>query len=187
MTFAVTIPRSDFLEGLKPLKKYVKPTETGDGLITMEEGQLVVSVVSIRVRFPAEGAWPGTVRVAGRFIAGVSRMPPLDNPMAITVRDGRLAIGNLSTSCTVQQESPAQMLLPLNATDFIELLHLAAEYPADQIEAAGLTGRVREAQARADRLIQQAAVILSPLGITEAEIAALVNSVLTRQSTPSRN
>jgi hypothetical protein len=54
------------------------------------------------------------------------------------------------------------------------MLKLCDQYPAEAIDAAGLSPAVAAAQARVDSIVKRAATVLQPYGVTEGELMALV-------------
>ena len=55
MDNSVSINRKDFLAMLKPLKRFAKKKQAGDAVLSMEGGDLVVSLVGISTGAPATG------------------------------------------------------------------------------------------------------------------------------------
>ena len=55
-----------------------------------------------------------------------------------------------------------------------EILRLAFHYAPERVERAGLKKRVEEAQTRAAKLLDLAAVTLAPLGITRTDLRDLL-------------
>lgn len=184
MTHSVSMSRADFLEALKPVKGLIKLKDVADALISMEGEFLTIAVVGLATSVAAEGAWPGEVRVPGRFIVALAKMPPPGDPIRFEVRDGRLYVGALSVACAEQDAWKSEIELPL-APSLEELLQLSYQHPPERIERAGLKKRVEEAREKAAALIQKAAPILAPLGITERVLREFLEDRL-KKGIPNR-
>ncbi|MBK9968922.1 MAG: hypothetical protein IPP07_30420 [Holophagales bacterium] len=106
------------------------------------------------------------MRISGAFLLALAKMPPGD-PMIVSVRDGRFHLGSMSTACVEQESWKSEISLPLDPS-IVEILRLAFHYPPERVERAGLKKRVEEAQTRAAKILDLAAVTLAPLGITRS-------------------
>lgn len=174
MANEVSIRREDLLLALKPLRLVRSPKNASEALISMEGDSLCFSVIGIATYVQAEGSWTGEVRISGAFLLALAKMPPPGDPMIVSVRDGRFHFGPMSTACVEQESWKSEISLPLDPS-IVEILRLAFHYPPERVERAGLKKRVEEAQTRAAKLLDLAAVTLAPLGITRADLRDLLH------------
>jgi hypothetical protein len=175
----VLISREDFLMMLKPLKRFARRKQVEDAILSMEGGELVIALVGFSSGAPVTGNWTGEVRVPGGLLVRIATAPPAGDPIRLVVRDGRLHIGTLAVNCVVQKASKSKIELPLDP-DLVTVLRLRLLYPPDQLERAGLAIRLAEAEAKARKLVTQAAQVLKPLDITDSDLMQIVPDQLRR-------
>ena len=177
MTHSVTVARSDLLKGLKSMKLLGRLKESAEALIYMESDELVIALPGASICFLAQGTWSGEVRVPAAFVIGFTRVPPMDDPVQVQMRRGRLYVGTYSVECTEQDSQGSAIDLPIDP-NLQTLLRLRFQYPEDRIERAGLSKRLGESEAKAKNLIMRAAKTLSPLGISEADLFKVLHEGL---------
>ena len=181
MTFSVSVPRPEFQRALKTLAKFVKPKYASEAVLSLSEGMLVIDLPGGTTLVPAGGAWPGTVRVSGQFLLLLSKAVPSDDPVPVSVQEGRLRIAGMSVPCTVEEDAQRSIIdLPLDAP-LLAILHVRQVHSNDEIARSGLTALVRQAEERRDKLIVRAAAVLEPLAVEGDDLRGLVEACLRRK------
>ncbi len=181
MSYDVLVEGADFSQALRTFKGLRRSQHQEDALLFMEGGELVITLAGAAASMPVVGSWVGEVRVAAGFVLALALKPLTGDPLRLFVRDGRFYIDKLSVACTTQNAWRSEISLPLNA-DLLTVLKLPFSFPPDRIERAGLAGRVAAAEDEAKRLLSQAAKVLKPLQITEAELMQVLTSRLEREA-----
>lgn len=174
----ISIKREDFLAMLKPLKRFVKKKQAEDALLSMEGGDLVISLPGISTGAPATGTWAAEVFVPARLIWGIAMAPPPGDPITMEVRDGRLHIGSLSLSCSARKSRiPAENKTEENSrvdSELVKMLRFRYLYSLEELHKGGFFRDVVKAEERAYNLVSRAAKILAPLNISELELWRMV-------------
>jgi hypothetical protein len=124
---------------------------------------------------PAQGNWPGQVRVPAKWFQMMVKMPPEHDPIVFRVEENQLHVENASIACTVQGIWRAMIQLPINAPPGM-LLALALRYTPADIESSGLSDRVKRAREQFEGRIQFAAKSLKAYGLTLDKLRVLVLS-----------
>ena len=173
MTPTLKVSRTEFQRALKLLRKHATPHATEEAVMSFAEGMLTISVTGMEAALAAEGEWPGEARVSAGVLLRLSSVLPAGDPVALSVRDGRLYIGVTGFTCVWQEKTWRPVFLPANPT-LKDVLRLRDEAFPAEIEAAGLKGVVEDAERKRDDLIMKAAAILQPLEVTETDLAEVV-------------
>jgi hypothetical protein len=101
MKYDLTISRVELLNGLAMVKKGIGRTRRVDLLFYKENEFLVVSAQGMEHMIDATGTWPGTVRISSQFLGLILKVPPRGDPLNLHVKEGRLHLGNLSFTCSI--------------------------------------------------------------------------------------
>ena len=99
MRYELNVNRIELVEGLKKLSKLVKRKTKGDAILSLDNGVFVVSLDGISVESPAEGEFPGLVRIPGVMALTLSKILPADDPLLVAHDQQRLHIGTFSIPC----------------------------------------------------------------------------------------
>src|SRR5436309_471783 len=103
MPNSLTVNRAELLEGLKQISKLVKKKKVGKGVLSYEDGALVVTLDGVSVRASAEGSMPGHVRITGLSVLSLAKALPADDPLPIRIEGGRLFISSFSLPCELDE------------------------------------------------------------------------------------
>lgn len=174
------IKTSDMAEAFTKLRHRMRLKKAGEAILSYDKGLLRMAAGGSAFSVPASGTWQGEVRVPASFF---SSPPPFDRKsenVKMSLEGNRLHLGRSSMNCAWQQPESGLPKLPMNPP-FRHVLRLPLEYSRDQIEKAGLSGLVAEAEARRSALVEKAAGPLEPLGITRADVFGLVDASLRRE------
>ncbi len=155
--FLLRIPRTQFIEGLRPFQKlrHVR----GHASLSFNGVFAVFDTVQAGASLPAIGTWPGVVQFSARFLQALAQLPPRDNPVEVHFAEGKLRIG----TTWVEAHSKPQGAAP-NADDW----RLANNPTPD------LFARDREKQIHT--AAQAAYPHLAPLGVSCADIEQWLRS-----------
>ncbi len=96
---SVSISRQEFGR-LKNQFEWATPLRNKqDATLSFANGKLGIRSAGVSVAIAASGSWRGIANVPLAFILSAVRTPPAEDPMLVTVREGRLHIGNSSITC----------------------------------------------------------------------------------------
>ncbi len=179
MIFELQVNRNELAEGLKKLRKLIKPRQAGEAILSFESGLLMVELGSITVQATAEGLLRGLVRVSGKSVLNLAEALPANDPLLIKVETERLHIGGLSLPCIWHDADEPTIGLPMDAP-LTALLGVRYKYTEEQIFRSGLTDPIAEAEARRKMLTCNAANKLEPLGVRLEDVERLVDESLRR-------
>ncbi len=101
MEYDLTISRVEMLRGLAMVKKALGRTRRVDLLFYKENNFLVVSAQGMEHMIDAVGTWPSTVRISSHSLGPILKVPPRGDPLHLHVKEGRLHLGNLSFTCSI--------------------------------------------------------------------------------------
>ena len=181
------IPLEEWKTALKPFLKTKAPRrgESGEFMLTLEKGHLVFRYGGVETTAAAEGNWPGAAYVFRMNILQIAKVPPIKDPVVVEVTGERIKIEGFSTDC---RWTPADTVSPppfkneppapknVKDTTFPTLVSMGLDYSPDKVASLGLTVQVNAAKRKKDQLVEEAAKILAPLGITAADLQMLVKS-----------
>ena len=187
MTITVNVPLEEWKTALKPFLKTKAPKrgESGEVMLTLEKGQIVFRYGGLETTAAAEGNWPGAAFVFRMNILQIAQVPPLKDPVVVEVTGERIKIEGFRTDCrwtpagkaslpAFENEPPAPK--HVKDTTFPTLVSMGLDYSPDKVASLGLTVQVDAAKRKKDQLVEEAAQILAPLGITAADLQMLVKS-----------
>ena len=169
----VTLP--DFKRAMRFFRNIENTRPAQLALISCDSGFMAVEVEGQAIVIHADGEWNGRAIIGARYLVALHRSPPIENPIVIRYADDRLRISTLSIPCDWSKVSDAFIQRTENPT-MLDLLAFDRAMPRAEIYATGIAGRIIFAKKEAPKLTKKAARILAPLGISEGELAALVES-----------
>lgn len=178
---SVEVDRTQLREGLRLLRRHVKPKKTSITVLSREGEDLVVRLGGGEVRAALSGRWEGEARVKGLTILEAGRLSVDRDVVTIRVESGRLVFDGLSIPCDWETNSAPRVLIPIGAS-LVDVLKAGVEYSDEDLERNGVLDAVRDARKKRMRLIRAAAKTLGPLKVSESEIAVLVDQHLARGS-----
>jgi hypothetical protein len=181
MSFSVVVTRNELLSALQTLAGVVDPKRASEAVLTLANGVLSIELPGASVSVPAEGLWPGSVRVPGQFFLALARVPPKDDPFHLSVRDGRFRISKSSTLCLVEETRRGNIDVALDAPLYA-IVRVGLAHDDSEIDRSGLGPLVREARERRDNLVEAAAKTLSPLGVSADDLSNFVDDFILRKT-----
>lgn len=153
---------------------YEKAKRVPDAMISFNGGFLLFEAEGEAAVIRAEGEWNGRAWISASYLAALYRAPPTEKEVVIRYADGRLRISTLSIKCRWENVSDKFIARSENPT-LIDLLAFDRTMHRDEIFFAGLAGRIVFALQEKDKLINKAAKVLASLGVSAADLAALVD------------
>lgn len=173
LTARAEVDRDQFFEGLRLLRRNVKPRGSINAVISRQGGDLVVTVGGREIRAAMSGRWEGEARVNGRFLVESVKHRPMTLHFDLRVESGRLAFPGFSLPCERQSNSSPRVLVAVGAS-LVDLLISGSRHSDEDLERAGLLDAIRDARKTERRLVRQAARILESLGVTEEDLDGVV-------------
>lgn len=181
MTASLKVNRSDLARALKVLRKFIKPKQREEAVLSFENGLLSIELVGAGAKVPAEGEWPGQARIASGAVLGFARALPKDDPLPLRVDEGRFYLAGLSVPCSWQDSERKKIQLILDPPIHV-ILGLRMRYSDEEITQSGLMKTVQQAEERRDGLVKQASKLLEPLGVTPTDLQPLVDECVRRKN-----
>jgi len=156
---------------------FLKKRPLGDALLAFHNGKLRIELGGMVQSIAASGTWSGEALLAGQFVLGLVGLPSAGE-VIVTVLDQKLLFHaegtNISRPRTWETSTKPAEPLPMNA-GLREKATFGFAHNDDEIERLGLSSVVRPAMEKA--LISAAAKKLEPLGVSESDLLALVQSI----------
>lgn len=189
MTASVKVPLPEWRAALKPFLKTKAPKrgESGEVRLTLEKGHLVFRYCGVETHAQAEGDWLGAASVDWSYISRSAKIPPLKDPVTVSVDGERLKIEGSICPCiwtpALAGTLPAFKNEPSPSkrgqdTTFITPVSMSLDYSDEKVASLGLTAQVAKAKHQKEQMISDAARILAPLEITADDLTMLVKKTL---------
>lgn len=173
----LTVNRTEFAKALKSVGRAGKDVRTATAVLTFDHDQLAIELAGSVTQLPASGDWPSEVRLPGERLESLARSLPEEDPLPLKVEGERLYVARFAIPCEWRLYSrpvstSARELIPANP-DLFDLLMLAARCSKEEIDAAGLSGLVSNAQLQLDHLYTKAAGFLGAYGVSPLHLRRL--------------
>lgn len=176
-SWRLSVNRPEFAKALKLVGRAGKDVRSGEAILTFDGGRLIIDLSGNVAQVAATGDWPNEVRLPGGTLERLAKSLPEDNPLDLKVEGERLLAARFSIPCewrTLSQPGPTPVpdLIPPNADPF-QILMIRSRCSEEEIDAAGATGLIAEAERRIDATCQAAARLLQSYGVTPAHLRRL--------------
>lgn len=173
----LSVNRAAFAKALKLVGRAAKAVRSSAAILTFDEGLLTIDVSGNVNQIPATGDWPSEVRLPGGALERLAKALPDENPLQLKVEGERLFMARFSVNCEWRVLSrpaatPVPELIPPDADPF-EILMIRLRCSDDEIDAAGATKLVAEAEGKIAATCAAAARILAGYGVTAAHLRRL--------------
>jgi hypothetical protein len=167
------VRRSEFLEALRrTTSAATKRAPQPPVLFSFSDGRLSVEALGITAEIPASGEWPGVAAVPAHLLRQLARTLPNDDPLRLQAGDNKLIISRFSMPCecrpseaAVSKPEPADTAASLDSQD------LSGTHQAD---GAWPVHYFVERDKRVREIVERAAGILKPYGVSGADLQSLV-------------
>ncbi len=180
VTHEFTVSLADFKSALKILKVAITKNNDGELLITFDGSCLFFVTQGAETSISGQGYWPGTARVAAKYIIPLIKIPPENDPLTLRIIDGKLKIETYTIVCKWQDTSPVPIDVPMDARP-IDILRLRFKYSLDDLTEAGLVTKIGELEKDVRKKIKKSAAMLNPYGITENDLLRLYAAALEKK------
>lgn len=176
-SWQLSVNRAEFAQGLKVVSRAGRSMRHADATLTFSQNQLYVDLAGTVAQVPATGDWPTEVRIPGQYLETLRKALPEDDPLPLRVDGERLFLGRFGVPCEWSIQSrpastPVREMVPANS-DLFDVLAMVARCSKEEIDAAGASGLVSNAQARLDKLCDKAAGFLTAYGVLPLQLRRL--------------
>lgn len=167
------ISRHDFLAAATQLRKIATRSKlrASEVVFDFDSDQASLSYAGSKNWIAAKCAGRGMVTISGLALEtlALGAQQPGEPEIEISISDGMLRLGRQAVSCRWTQTPTPTLLLPVNASlaDILALRHMHSQA---EIEAAGFAPALAAAEDRKAQLVNRAADVLSPIGVTPTEL-----------------
>lgn len=166
------VARADLLGVLKKLSIRQRGAVGELASLSCSHGIAAIDVGSSTHTFRAQGRWGGEARFAASVLVALKKFPPVGDPVEISFDKNELQIETLKVGASWSSLVVEKAVLP-DDSDWVQTL-LAARDQQGITRPRYFEDRLRTAQRELNKRIGRAALELSPLGITQSDIQALV-------------
>jgi hypothetical protein len=172
----LSVNQAQFAKALKSVGRAGKDVRSAKAVLTFDQNQLAIDLVGNVTQLPASGDWPSEVRLLGVHLERLARSLPEEDPLSLKVEGKRLFVARFSIPCECRLSggvsTPVRELIPANA-DLFDLLMMASRCSQEEIDAAGASALVSNAQLKLDQLCEKAAGVLGAYGISPLHLRQL--------------
>ena len=172
----LSVDRAEFAKALRSVGRAGKDVRLANAVLTFDQNRLAIDLLGSVTQLPASGDWPSEVRLLGVHLERLARSLPEEDPLPLKVEGKRLFVARFSIPCECRLSgavaTPVRELIPANA-DLFDILMMAARCSQEEIEAAGASSLVSNAQLKLDELCLKAAGILGAYGISPLHLRQL--------------
>jgi hypothetical protein len=147
----------------------------GPALLSFEGGFLSIESGNVCAVMHATGEWHGRATFNQRILEALVRVPPDHDPVPFGYADGHLLIGTVACKCDWQLASHA-FIADLHNLSLLDLLAIERTLPRVEIKTTELGILVGNALQLREQKIGRAVNALKDLGVTRADINALVDA-----------
>jgi hypothetical protein len=188
MNNLIQVVLSEFKEGLKPFRS--KKPVTGRVLLAFENGFLSLESNRIKTVMRAEGQWDGRAQFSGEILRALALVPPSKNPVTISYAQNRILIEGMTIACTWQSNRDDGIDFMIDVAmnpDIIDFLAMDRVGQRVNVGKPGISQKIRGAKEKMERRVKNASIQLRDLGISEAEIRALIDTKIEARINAEKN
>ena len=172
----LSVKRAQFAKALRSVGRAGKDVRSAKAVLTFDQNRLAIDLVGNVTQLPASGDWPSEVRLLGVHLERLARSLPEEDPLSLKVEGKRLFVARFSIPCECRLSggvpTPVRELIPANA-DLFDLLMMASRCSQEEIDAAGASALVSNAQLKLDELCAKAAGVLGAYGVSPLHLRQL--------------
>jgi hypothetical protein len=174
----VEIDRKEFLLAMKTFKK----ARLRHGPAVMAFGGSIFSIDadSVVATMKAQGQWEGQARISIHLLKAFVEAPPSGDPIVVRCDGQFLSFGTTKVACNWVQAVPMPPGVPQDRTP-LALLALERMMPRASVVRGELASEVKEANELLAKRLASAALTLSEFGVSDADLADLVNEKIRRR------
>ena len=170
----LSVDRQHVLQGLKLVRKVVRRGHRADrAVVSFDGGWLTIEAGDVTFVAQAIGAWPGNAVVSATLVHALAAAPPAEDPIILTCDGEHLRFGALKVACKWEPVSSVVLARPRQA-EWVEAIALKYTLPRARIIAEGRGDEVKAAERKLTALVRRVAKSLAPMGVSVADVEALV-------------
>lgn len=159
---------------MKPLRRGRKRQDFDPpALIAFEGGFLSFEAGDLTAVIRADGEWHGRATISARMLGVLALAPPVEDPVPIVYRDGRVQISTVSMRCYWDQDG-AKLVQRLENPGTLDLLAMDRTVPRSEVHGTDLGKRITAAKIKTGGAVTRAAKLLADLDITKEELWEMV-------------
>ncbi len=190
----LTVPRAPLLIAAKRLRKATtdRRLKSGELMLRYADGDLILEIPGAAECVPAQGHWPGLLRVSGTVLLMLAKGDLSGDPIEVSVEEQhlRLRAGRTSLRFVARWADispPTATDIPLDITD-LDLLRMAAgqsnQYPPAVVIASGLDADFAGAEKRFKDAISRAHKLLKDYNLPRKEFESAVRALMLNRTNP---
>ena len=190
----LTVARTPLLAAAKRLRKATtdRRLKSGELMLRYSDGDLIFEIPGAAEGVPAQGHWPGLLRVSGTVLLMLAKGELSGDPLEFRVEEQhlRLRAGRASLRFAAHWADispPTTTDIPLDITD-LDLLCMAAgqssQYPPAVVIASGLEADFAGAEKRLKDAINRAHKALQAYKIPRRDFEAAVRALVLKINPP---
>lgn len=179
----LTVSGSDFQSAVNELVRIV-PTRTlksAELALSNCDTNLVLRISGAEVAVPAQGSWPHTTIVSGKYLKILAKEPLLGAVLSLVHSAAHLEIrgGNSKLKLPARWEdiSPARFELPLDACER-DVLRLANHHPPAVLVSSGLMPRIEAAEATFQSTLDSAMRLFKDFRLSRSDLEAAIRELI---------
>lgn len=174
MTYELSVDRSHLERALCIFGKQLRKVKASERAILGFDGKyLTIECRHVVAHAQGSGTWPGNAYVSASLINALAVSPFARDRVTVSCDGVNLQFGPVKLGCRWQPVSSQLQDLP-GVQDWMRGLAISYLMPRGQVVADGLAREVEEAEQKLAALVNRAAKTLAPLGISVADVEALV-------------
>jgi hypothetical protein len=176
-SWRLSVDRTEFAKALRLVGRAGKSVGAADAVLIFSDNLLAIDLSGNAAQVAAAGDWPTEVRLPGDALERLAKALPEDDPLPLKIEGERLFAANFSIPCEWRLYSrpvstPAREMIPANA-DLFDILMTASRCSPEEIDTAGASALVSNAEQKLDKLCEKAASFLGSHGVSPLHLRRL--------------
>jgi hypothetical protein len=176
-SWQLSVDRTEFAKALRLVGRAGKAVRSAEATLTFADHRLNIDLSGNAAQVDAHGDWPTEVRLPGDALERLAKSLPENDPLPLKVEGERFFAANFSIPCEWRLYSrpvstPAREMIPANA-DLFDVLMTASRCSPEEIDAAGASALVSNAQQKLDKLCEKASTFLGSHGVSPLHLRRL--------------
>ena len=173
MQYQLNIDVRNLHLGLRIFRAPRKVQPRDRAILGFDGTNLTIEAFDQTILVRAEGIWPGNAQVSASLIKALIEVPPMDEQIAVCCDGHQVVFGSMKVACKWQPVSSVILARP-SQPEWMEAIGLKYTLPRARIFAEGRISEVKAAERKLSALINRVAMALAPMGVTVADVEALV-------------
>jgi len=176
-SWQLSVDRTEFAKALRLVGRAGKDVRSAEAILSFDDDRLAIDLSGNATEIAAAGDWPTEVRLPGDALERLAKALPDNDPLPLKIEGERFFAANFSIPCEWRLYSrpvstPAREMIPANA-DVFDVLVTATRCSPEEIDTAGASALVSNAQQKLDNLCEKAASFLGSHGVSPLHLRKL--------------